>query len=281
MFLVCFQACAHRVPPPPDMVESAEEILRLARGQGQAVTSLSTEARISVYGPEGARKGRMVLLAQRPASLHASVLSPTDDLLAVTVSDGTRFTSFERGAPICHQGESCPENVTRLLPVPLDGADLVSILLGAPPKIGAQSPTTTWDARAGAYRIDGVLAPRDDGTPGGAMTLWVSHGDWLLKRLSFDGVAPLPPSSRVVVTWDDPQQVSGRSFPHRIRMSVEKAGLDVQLRYRDVELNAELGEDAFRTPCPPGTEIYEAPCPYDGLEREPQPERDSGTDGSR
>ena len=101
------------------------------------------------------------------------------------------------------------------------------------------------------------------------MTLWVSHGDWRLKRLSFDGSAPLPTGSRVVVTWDDPQQVSGRNFPHRVRMSVDKAGLDVQLRYRDVELNAELGEDAFRVPCPAGTQIMEAPCPNDGLQSAP------------
>ena len=57
-------------------------------------------------------------VAERPAKLHASVLSPTDDLLAVTVSDGTRFSSFERGGELCLEGGSCPENVTRLLGVP-------------------------------------------------------------------------------------------------------------------------------------------------------------------
>ncbi|MEC9072917.1 MAG: hypothetical protein VX938_11075 [Myxococcota bacterium] len=225
------------------------------------VTSLATEARVSMYGPQGARKGRMVLLAARPASLHASILSPTDDLMGVTTSDGDRFTSFERGAPVCYQGGSCPQNISRLLPVPLEGPDLVNVLLGAPPGISAVSPEARWDRRVGAYRIDGLLKGEDASGSPRNVNIWVSHGDWVLKRMTFDGPPPLPAGSRVEVTWEDPQRVSGHLLPHRVRMKVKEADLDVQIRYRDVGLNDPLGEDAFRVACPPGTRIEEVPCP--------------------
>jgi len=276
------QGCGRQVPPPSDMLENADEVLRLATERVQAVASLSADTRVSMYGPQGARKGRLILLAERPAKLHASVLSPTDDLLAVTVSDGARFSSFERGGEICLEGGSCPENVTRLLGVPLGGADLVSVLLGAPPRIGAITPTTGWDARVGAYRIDGLLAGQETQR---SITLWIGHGDWTLRRITFDGSAPLPTGSRVEVTWEDLTEVSGHLVPHRVRMKVDKVGLDVQLRYRDVGLNEDLSEEAFRVPCPPGTRIQEVPCPEKlnqedgtptGIQTEGEPEPDSG-----
>ena len=272
LVVLWIHGCGLRVPPPADMLESSQEVLRLAVERAQGVSYLATEARVSMYGPQGARKGRMVLLAERPARLHASILSPTDDLMGVTASDGDRFTSFERGAPVCYQGGSCAENVSRLLPVPLDGADLVNVLLGAPPAITAVRPETSWDRRVGAYRVDGLLQGGEAAGPTREIAVWVGHGDWVLKRMSFEGAAPLPPGSRVDVTWEDPQRVSGHLLPHRVRVTVNKTGLDVQLRYRDVGLNEPLGDDPFRVTCPPGTRVEEIACP-DG-----EPELDSTDD---
>ena len=115
--------------PPGEVLTDAEAVLAKVTERTARLRSLSVEARVSYYGKEGARKAKAVILARRPAGLHFSVYSPTDDMLAVLASDGERFTSFERGASTCYVGRSCAENIGRFSFFPLEGAKLVDTLV--------------------------------------------------------------------------------------------------------------------------------------------------------
>ncbi|MGM0579024.1 MAG: DUF4292 domain-containing protein [Myxococcota bacterium] len=239
-----------RTPAPPDALATPGAVLTLVAERAESIRSLSAEARVSYYSDQGARKGKMVILARRPASLHFSALSPTDDLVAFLASDGERFTSFERGADVCHVGRSCPENVGRLLPIVMEGREVVSVLTGGAPVIRNFHQDMEWDARAGAYRLE------LEGEDGWIQHLWVEHGTGAVKRT----VLRKGGEKRMELAFEDFAEVDGHVLPRTLRFRMKRGDVDLKLVYRDVDLNRDLEDDAFSIPCPDGTRVEELRC---------------------
>jgi len=251
---LCLVACggtAHVNQPKDALSEPGQVLARVAENTARR-QRLVVEARVSYYGEEGARKAKAIILARRPAAMHFSALSPTDDLVAMLASDGQRFTSFQRGADVCYTGRSCRENVARFSMFPMEGAQLVDVLVGGVPVIEAMESEMAWDERAGAYRIE------LRGAQNTLQRIWVAHGTWDVKRSEVlrDG------KLQVNLVFDDVAVVAGERLPHTIDMKMPSRNSDLRVRYRDVELNTEISDDAFAVPCPAGTRVETLLC-YD------------------
>jgi len=244
--------CPHsaELRPPEAALTDADAVLAKVAERAGRLQSLSVEARVSYYGKEGARKAKAVILARRPAALHFSAYSPTDDMLAVMASDGERFTSFERGAETCYAGRSCAENIGRFSFFPLEGAKLVDALFGGVPLIWASSSAVTWDGRAGAYRIERL------GAQGVSQLIWVTHKSWDVSRIEI----LRSDVSEISIEFSDVTVVAGERLPHTISMKMPAEEIDLRVRYREVDLNTTLSDEAFQIPCPEGMVIQTLRC---------------------
>lgn len=238
------------IPAPPDALTDAVAVLETSRARLSGITSLSIEARASYYAGGQARKGKVIILARRPASLHFSTLSPTDDLLGVLASDGERFMSFERGAPTCYVGPACPENVGRMLPLRMEGAAVVDLLMGGAPVVAHFQAKVTWDDRAGAYLVelqgDGGLVER----------LWIEHGSGLVRKAELRRHGTL----ELNLVYKDYATVAGHSLPHTLELDMTQGDVDLKIKYREVDVNTDVSDDAFAIPCPAGTTEQTLPC---------------------
>jgi outer membrane lipoprotein-sorting protein len=241
-----------RVPPPDDVLTDPSAVLELLRQRAEgsgAITSLAADSRVSYYSSDGARKGKLVILARRPASLHFSALSPTDDLVAFLASDGARFTSFERGSSVCEVGDACAANVGSLLPIPMEGAELVGLLISSVPIMKHERATVSWDPRAGAYRLELVDGARSE-------RIWVDHGSGRVRVAElWDGR-----KRQVRIGYSEFQRHGELSLAHEIHVEAARNNVDLKIRYRDVELNGSIDDDAFAIACPDGTRQVEVPC---------------------
>ncbi len=239
-----------RVAAPSDALTDPDAVLATMRERLEGLTSLAVEARVSYYSDAGARKGKMTLLARRPASLHFAALSPTDDLLGVLASDGTTFTSFERGGQVCQTGPACPQNVGRMLPLVMEGADVVTVLMGGAPVIRHASSEVEWDARVGAYKV--TLS----GQGSEVQRLWIEHGTGLVRRadLTRDG------KREYELVIDEPQTVAGVRMPGALHATMTRGDVDLRIVYREVDLNLTLEDDAFQLACPQGMQVQRLPC---------------------
>lgn len=247
-----------RVGPPADAHTNAEAVLAMAAayiaaGPAQAVI----EARASQYSDSGALKGKLLVLLQRPGRLRMEGLSPTDDMVSVLASDGERFTSFLRGEATCWTGRACPENVGRFASVPLEVDELVGVLLGRPPIIAHAGAAMKWDASVGAYRVELAGAAADLGlSHGRTQRLWVAHGDGRIVRVALlEGGR-----AKVDVRYSEFRKVGGHLVPGRLDVALARESTDLRLEYREVDVAAELGAEAFVFACPGGTTMEELPC---------------------
>jgi outer membrane lipoprotein-sorting protein len=253
--------CPRAYPPPPDAYVEAEPLLAAAATGRAALRALVAEARVEYYGADGVRKGKVVIAAARPAQVRFEALSPSGDFLALLVSDGERFVSFERGRDECWVGPACPLNVGRLLPLTLPPEAVVAVLLGEAPLIAHESATVAWDEDTGRYDVVLEAPARGErqtisfgGEDLAARAAKVRRDGALLFEVGFENLRRQGPAP----------------LPTRIRFRMPEGDVDLSIEYRDVETNPEnLGDATFRFECPAGTQVWELPCDASPARRVP------------
>ncbi len=242
--LLLLGGCPARLAPKPvDALTSAADVMALYQAGSKAVRSISAEARVSIYGEEGARKAKMIIVARRPDSLHFQALAPTDQMLGILATDGESFTSFESGGRACYVGSACPENVSRMLPIiDMDGADIVELLFGGAPVFSYEKVEVSWDGERGGYRLDFTA----DSPPQVNQQIWVAHGtgDVLGSRAVVAGV------ERFVLDFEDFTAHGDVRIPHTLKAKIRNGEVDLRIVYRDVEVNGEVRDETFAIPCP-------------------------------
>lgn len=235
---------------PAQPITDPDLLLQRFARQCQAFGNLSAEARIERYDERGVLKGRVTFLADPAGRIRADAWSPTDQHLATLTADEEAFFYFERGAPECLTGLSCPENLGRLLPVGLRVREAVRVLFGIPPVYPPTGPwTIAFDQRVGAYRLQSEV------TGGGVQRLWIlEDGTPILAELGVSGRV------HYRVEFSALESHGGRRFPGRIRVQVPSEKGDVTIRYRDVALDVPVEPGDFDFVCPQGLPVRVVPC---------------------
>lgn len=239
-----------RYARPRSLETDPARALALIEARRQAIPRLAVDARASYYAPEGARKGSVVLVLQRPASLRFEALTPTDDLVAILTSDGERFTQYERGSDACYTGPACPRNIARLLPLPLAGEDIVHVLLGGTPIIEHTSAEVDWD------EDEGLAVLRLHGAGGVVQEIGADPCSWEVWRseITKDG------DTVMLLTLEDWKSVGDARLPQELQVLMPEQDVDLKLVYRAVDRGVEVDADTFRYTCPAGTKPVELPC---------------------
>ncbi len=268
-FLFLSGCPARLAPKPADALHRAADVLALTEARSKAIQSVSAEARVSIYGEQGARKAKMIIVARRPNALHFQALAPTDQMLGILATDGESFTSFESGGKACYVGSACPENVSRLLPIiDMDGADIVELLVGGVPIFSYERVELAWDGERGGYRLDFTA----DSPPKVSQQVWVAHGtgDVLGSRAVVDGV------ERFVLGFEDFQAHGETRIPHTLSAKIRNGKVDLRIVYRDVEVNGSVSDQTFQIPCPAALTEERLWCA--GEEQRPVPVPDGAND---
>lgn len=193
-----------------------------------------------------------MIAVSRPGSVRFEALSPSGDFLALLVSDGERFVSFERGRDECYVGPACPANVGRLLPIALPPEAVVAVLLGEAPLIAHDDEAVAWNERTGRYDVTLSAPARDE-----RETIAFAPDDLVARR------AEVRRGDDVVfrVGFDDHEREGPTALPLRIRFRMPKQDVDLSIEYRDVETNPEgLAPETFQFECPAGTQVWELAC---------------------
>lgn len=187
---------------------------------------------------------RLLVVVEAPSRLRIEVLSPTDDLVAIATSNGSRLVVWERGASTCRVGPPCAEGLRQLIPIDWAPEDLVAALLGTPRSMEPEA--IAFDEKRGhsvlrgrvdsqrytasfapATRLPARMSRRVDADDGSTRSGWAV--EW----------------SR----WSD--EDTGQPFPRRVAIEVPDEGIELVFR---VEAGGADPVDsaAFEFECPPG-----------------------------
>lgn len=210
------------------------------------VRSVSGEAKVRAKTRDASGSASQFVLAEAPDRLRLELLSFFGQPVAVLASDGRYFQLHDLENGEFTAGPATPGNISRLLPLQMEPAELVSLLLGEVPLLAEARPAALrLDERARAY----VLELR------GAQ----AHGRFPVQEIGLEP-ATLRPLWTVLPQRAglDRYRVAFHDFegeldlPRRLSLSVEDGKESLGMRWTERELNPEIDPELFRLEPPPG-----------------------------
>jgi hypothetical protein len=235
-------ACA-RVPPPdlsPDpgalraQVVAAQDRVRSCRGS----------ARVGISSPEVSGSLDAWLAAEKPDRVRVELLDFFGNPAAVLVTGGGRFSLYDARAGALYRGEDTPENLRRLLPVPIGARALASLVCGSVPLLDGDVLT----ARPG----DGVMW-LDVASAAGRQSLAVGPEATIRSARTEPATGAGSPWS---ASFDVFRHRSGVFVPTDVELEGEGAAVTLHWK-EDREVNGPVEPDAFRLDPPQGARVVD------------------------
>jgi len=221
-------------PVLPTSLPSAETLLAELETRRSAVGSLRGFAQIAYESEDDTLGSRHAVLAERPDRFRLEVLSAFGSL-AVIASNGPDLVVYVRRDSAVYRGAATPLNVAAYTGVPLAGADVVAILLGAPPvRVATGDPVVLRDEAAGLIRL---AVPVAEGT----QDIWFEPGT-LHPVVS---LTPLSDGRALKVSFGDYEAQGPVTFPFAIDIETEPRAGAVRVRYSSPSLNAQIIQHMF------------------------------------
>jgi outer membrane lipoprotein-sorting protein len=237
-------------PPPAEAaLPSPAEVLAMVSAGNEARRSLQAVGRVTYFGAQGRVRGKAVIVAQRPGSFRVETLSPLEQPIEVVTSDGRQLWLLSQDT--LRSGEATPENLARVLPLPMRPDEVVDTLLGGVPTSADLEPLDVAVGDEGRW----VLSLRARG--GELCELTIDPVRRLVERLR---LLHRTGALRVEVQFDDFEPLGQLGqLPRSIVARLPADDLDLRLKLTEVEANAGLPPELFRIEAPPGT----TPLPLD------------------
>ncbi|HEX4355729.1 MAG TPA: hypothetical protein VHZ95_22535 [Polyangiales bacterium] len=261
-FLVA--ACAGGVPRPVYPLRDADQALARRDASLVGVDAIRAEARVDQRAKQGRIRGTVLMFVERSGRVRFDVVTQFGPV-AILTSDGEHFAYADFRENRYLTGETCPQNIARLLGVPLTAADTARFLLGGTPVLETKSRelkqrddgsyTVTLHAADGAKQeLDLAVYPADLKKPAEQQRLYLLRSELFnptggkVWRVSYEDVAPLG------------KEADAPLMPQRVHIEQPASSSDTLVHFKEVAKNPRIPDDAFVQTPRPGMREEEATC---------------------
>lgn len=221
--------------------------------------SVKAEARVTQWGRDGRIRGTVLMFLERPSRVRFDVMTQLGPV-AVLTSDGESFQLSDLREGVFSYGPTCPQNIARLLGMPVEAEDVLLFLTGDTPTIAAAEQSI--ECREGRYVV--TLVAADGMTQEVAFSVGDSDRDKMPDEQSLtlrrSTVRAPDGKMRWQVTYDDYIDVQGHAFPTKVRFVDQTNHADTSVRLKSITVDPEVPEEAFRQSPSPSMSIEFAPC---------------------
>jgi hypothetical protein len=247
-------ACAPR-HPPPDLSLDPAALLAQVRAAQARISRVRGEARVRIRSPDGSGTVQALVAAERPDRVYVQTLDFFGNTLAVLATSGGALSLYDARARVLYRGPATPENLARLVPIPLSPEDLAAILLGGAPLLDGEA------RRADPGRGHVTLELAGEGR---TETLRVGPGAQV-QRAALRVAGASGPSG-----WDlelARTDASGAGYASEVKLSAGDPEVSLGLSWEEAEWNAAIDAALFAPATPRGARIVElgAEAPPPGL----------------
>jgi outer membrane lipoprotein-sorting protein len=272
---ICLLGCAGAgTLRPANPISDARVALQRSAATIEGLHSIRAEARVDQRASSGRIKGTVLMFVEDSGRVRFDVMTQFGPI-AILTSDGEKFAYSDLREKRFLYGQTCPENIARLLGVPLSAEETARFLLGGTPVI-EHSDSAIIVNDAGHYQL--TLKGETGGKQ--QLELAVYPGDEALppaqQRLKLVRSELWNPSGQSVwrVSYDDYEaiQLQGRQLlvPKRVQIEQSAQKADTLVSFKKITTNPEIPAEAFTQTARPGMQEEEAPCDEAGSEAEPE-----------
>jgi hypothetical protein len=261
--LVGFVGCAGTLRPQHP-IQDARVALARREATIDGLHSIRAEARVDQRAKAGRIKGTVLMFVEDTGRVRFDVMTQFGPI-AILSSDGEQFAYSDLREKRYLFGPTCPENIARLLGVPLSAEETARFLLGGTPLIAHSDSAMvlndaghyqlTLKGEAGAkqelelavYPGDEALAPEQQRLKLVRSELWDADGK---------------PVWRVSYSDHEAIQLQGRQLhvPMRVHIEQPSHNADTLVHFKSIAANPNIPAEAFTQTALPGMQEEEATC---------------------
>lgn len=252
------------IPAPKYPIPDAGQLLSRHEALSGQLNGIRAEARVDQRGDQGRVRGTVMMFVERSGRVRFDVMTQFGPI-AILTSDGTMFAFSDFREKRYLTGETCPQNIARLLGVPLTATETAHFLLGGTPIIEHTRSTLAWNDdgyyTAVLYGADGVRQELDfELNPGDTAAQPAAQRVALLRTELFGARG-----DRVWrVRYADLREVSSGGarlrLPYTVQVEQTASQSDTQVRFKELAVNPKFADEIFVQSPRPGMSEEEASC---------------------
>ena len=270
--LLIASGCTGRPPRYP--ITDPAMALRHVTARDERVHRVRAHGSADHFGPQGRIRGEVYVFVERPDRVRVDTRA-FGTTVSTLLSDGRHLAMADLRGGNFYVGDARPCVAAQLLGIPMESAEVVAVLAGGPPLL-AGDRRIRWDD--GPYVVD--IAGRD----GAAESLWLELTDAEREGARPEAQRPRPVHAelrdargvRAVLTFEDYTEVDGVPVPRRVRVEIERDGIDLVVRDREVTLDPELPDAVFDQTPPTGLPVTQVDCAAGAVPPSPAAPTDAG-----
>jgi hypothetical protein len=238
---LCACGTAQTVSGPAPEPQALFELAKKAHALPQTLTC---DAKAFVQAQQGGRF-ELHVSVKRPDSIRIEALTPVGDPAAVLVASSGKFALIDLRDNVYYRGPATPQNLSRLIPVPMTPEALVAVITGAIPELPGAQPS--------AAKREGDGSQLTFTAPG------VSQQVSLGGDLRVLQVQRTTDQGKLIwkVSLDQHDGASGAQLPMLLHLDAPDARTQVDLRLRNVVTGKEPPASAFLLAVPQGMRVEE------------------------
>jgi hypothetical protein len=237
--------CPPRVAPPDLSLDPAALAGQVLEAQ-ERVRSVRGEVRVAVDSKELSGTVPALVAAEKPDRVLVQTLDFFGNTVAVLAVAEGKLTLYDARARVVYRGPATPENLARLVPLPISPAALVAILCGSAPLIRGEPVSAEPGHGWVTLRITGGARTED---------LRVGKGADVLRASIRAGGTPGPGSYDLEFGAFD--ALEGIHFPAEVSLSAESPRVRMKITWTEAEPNATLGPKTFAPRIPASARVVE------------------------
>ncbi len=254
-------------PCPTTPHTDPERLLSFQRGSRHYVRAIRAEARVEQWGERGRIRGTVLMFVQRPESVRFDAMTQMGPA-AILTSDGETFALTDLRENRFLTGPTCPENIARLLGIPLSGEEVTQLMLGGTPRV-PHTESTLECTGDGTY----LVTLRGEGELRQEIEIAVREADIeappeqqhlrLVRSQVFDARGTVWKA-----TFDDYRVLAdpesdegfGVAMPFEVRFEHPRENADTTVRFEEIDVNVDVPAAAFQQAPRPGLPVEHVPC---------------------
>jgi outer membrane lipoprotein-sorting protein len=220
-------------------------VLEQLREAGKKRGNLRALGRLTYFGEKGRVRLKAVLVVERPDRFRFETVSPLEQPVDVMACDGKQLWLLSKEKLFV--GAATPDNVARLLPLPMNPEEVVDTLLGGVPTSARFKPVEVTYDGDDRERLALIL----EGSEGERARVLIDR-----EKTQVLSMALLERGGdvRVSVTFEDFESAGDAAgdIPRTIALKMPARDLEVDIRLKEVDVNVPLNAELFRIEAPPG-----------------------------
>lgn len=241
-------SCTPKVVSLPTAVPSSGEIAERLRQEDAKISTLRAAGvlRWKRGGQRGRAEHAMVL--RRPAMLRLEGFTPLGtSAYSLTIHEGELQLFIPSEARV-YQGVASSGSLARLLSLPLEPEQALSVLCGRVPLCAHFDAAILGEE---GWVVLEIVCPS-----GWSQRIRLHPAGWNPAAISFLDAS----GQRVLeVAWGDFREVGGLSMPTQIHVEIPGTGDALSMELQELEVNVPVSESVFQLLVPPGTETSPLP----------------------